>query len=371
MTLMRLVIVTEFEPQDHYQWYMALKKYQTELGIKVTALVIEPVHRKLYPLNDSYWQPLREADAIFVYATRIYLTTNDWWELPKFVKQFMRQDAKMIDQYDDDFWWLFDPQHVWWDTQRSKNPEDHGGPEQFFKDTGILEIADTHLTVISNPPFKKYTIKPTVKLLLPQLERYKLFKYSEKHKIENVAILYHSINKSSISGIIENVIKPNNYPITIFLSSLRRVENFGNLPVGSQVFPYVNCESYVDLLWQNASIGLDDNTGYYGWSRFVMECAIAYIPCVGSTEAVQDLFPELYTAPQDYVKQIELIELLRTNQKFYHQMAEVGHKRCLETLSSYVLCKKLIEIFAGLGTPRTGIPLLPFEPEAQASPHPR
>jgi hypothetical protein len=187
--------------------------------------------------------------------------------------------------------------------------------------------------------------------------------------------MYHSIRKSSISGILENVIKPNNYPVTIFFGTLNQkiIENFRattKLPVNSETFARMQYEAYMDLLWKYSSIGLDDNTGYYGWSRFAMECAIARIPCVGSTEAVQDIFPELHTAPQDFVKQSELIAKLMADKKFYHEIVEAGYKRVYEILSDETLCKKLIEIFNKLKTSKTGeIPQQPL-PEPNQHPHP-
>lgn len=375
---MKLCIVAQFDSKCYFQWYMALEKLASKLGISLTSINASATHKKVFNDFNSnpYWQPLREADAVFVYATRISSrnapTAIDWWELPEFVKQFMRLDAKMVCQYDDEFMWLFDPEHVWW---RFPNPDNHGGPEQFFKDTGILEIPDAHLTVTNNSPFRKYTTKPVFKLLLPQLCRYNLPKYSETHKRKNIAMLIHSIKKSSISGILENIIRPKNYSVSIFSGTLdnRMVEVFRekeHLPVNSEIYPRMAYESYMDLLWQNASIGLDDNAGYYGWSRFVMECAIVYIPCVGSTEAVQDTFPELYTAPQDYTKQIELIERLKTDNVFYHKIIEEGHKRVIEMLSDEKLCVTLIEIFEKIGTPRTGLPPSPPKSESKASPHP-
>jgi hypothetical protein len=241
------------------------------------------------------------------------------------------------------------------------NPENNG-PEDFFKKTGILEIPDAHLVVRGNPfpEFTKYTTKPVFKLLLPQLSRYRIDKYSEHHERLNIAMLLHSIRESSMHDTLENVIRPNNWAVSIFSGTLdanrliefRRKEPF---PVNSEGYPRVDYEPYMELLWRYCSIGLDDNANYLGWSRFAMECAIAYIPCVGSTEAVQDIFPELYTAPHDYAKQTELISRLKTDKAFFHEMAQAGHNRVLEMFDGEKLCRKMLEIFERIGTSKNTI----------------
>ena len=385
----KLCTVAYFDSKDFFQWHIALSKYASKLGLEITTVNASPTHKKVYSdfEHDLYWNPLREADYLFVYCTR-RSTRNEptglsWWTLPKFVKPFMKPTAKMVVQYDDEFVWLFDPKHVWWDVNKMPNPDNLGGPEQFFKKTGILEIPDAYLTVIKNSPYTKYTTKPSFKLLLPQLCRYIPQKYSEVHKGQNIAMLIHSIKQSSIHGILENVIRPNNFSVTVFSGTLdtKAVETFRateKLPVNSEVFERINYDCYTDLLWQNCSIGLDDNVGYYGWSRFAMECAVARVPCIGSTESVQDIFPELHTAPQDYAKQTELIKRLKTDKKFYHEMVELGHKRVLEVLDDEKLCRTLLDIFEKISPSKSNltfkdVPLFhsDYVPDSkQARPHP-
>lgn len=354
----KLCIVTEFNQANFFQWTVALKKYEKELDIELSSVLANFAARRVCkPYKEhQQWKDLREADAVFVYVTRCPTmhhgedVSNDWWKLPFFVKSLMRPDAKMIVQYDDEFMWVFNPHHVWW---KMANPENYG-PDQFFKETGILEVPDAHFVVTNHPFYKSYTTKPVFKMLLPQLCRYKLDKYTLDHKQHNIALMVHSIFTSSISKTLENVIRKQNYPASIFTGNLEVEWKKEQLPVNSEVFPRVDYEAYMDLLWQYAFIGLDDNEGYYGWSRFTMECAIAWIPCVGSSEAVQDIFPELYTATQDYIKQIELIEKLKIDKKFYKEIVESGRKRVLESLSDFTLCKKMMEIFDQLGAPKTG-----------------
>lgn len=385
--LMKIVVVTEFEPKNYFQWLMVLQKYSSELGIIVTSIVASPVYKRVHNnfQTDPYWNPLKEADAIFVYPTKMMRTARDinadeWWTLPRFVKQFMRSDAKMIVQYDDEFVWLFHPNITWWNTK--ENPDNHGGAEQFFKDTGILEIPDAHLTVmVDDCPFKGYTTKPIRFLLLPQLVRHNPTKYSTKHKTKNIVIVIHTPISSSIEKTLENVVRPKNYPITLFLNNTYQnqyqyrngpefCERF-KLPRGSRAYVRLSREPYMEFL-NECSIGLDDCEGYIGWSRFAMECAIAYVPCVGSTPAIKELFPELYTAPQDYAKQIEVIDRLLTDNDFHQKVATYAHTRVLELLDSKKLAEQLITLFKELGAPLTGKPepQRKLEPDPQAQPHP-
>lgn len=353
----KLCIIAHFDSPNFFQWYIALKKYEKELGIVLSSVNGSPVNKKVYKNfhTDPYWQPLREADYVFVYCTRRSSRGEpsglSWWTLPMFAKSLMKPDAKMICQYDDEFVWLFHPEHVWWNIKIMPNPE-NDGPKKFFAESEILEIPDAHLVVRGSPfpEFTQYTTKPVFKLLLPQLSRYCIGKYSESHKGKNIAMLVHSPLNSSIEGILENVIRPNNFAVSIFSGSLddKQVNYFREnvkLPVNSIVYVRMNYDDYEDLLWQDCSIGLDDNSGYRGWSRFAMECAVAYIPCVGSTEAVQDIFPELYTASQDYAKQTELINRLKTDSEFYHKMAQLGHDRVVELMDENKSAKALLNIF--------------------------
>jgi hypothetical protein len=386
---MKLCIVAHFDSWNYFQWLIALEKCGAKLGIEVKSINASPVHKRVHNdfKNDPYWNPIKEADVVFCYMTRRSTrhepTGISWWTLPQFVKPFMKPEAKMIAQWDDEFLWLFDPNGMWWDQSKEPNPDNHGGPEQFFKDTGILEIPDGHFVVTKNSPYQKYTTKPVFKMLLPQLCRYKLGKYSENHVKKNIVIMLHSTLNSSISHVLDNVIRPQNYAVTIFNGTLNRdfVKQFRErekLPVNSEVFERLNAEPYMDLLWRNNSIGLDDNAGYGGWSRFAMECAVAYIPCIGSTESVEDIFPELHTAPRDYKKQIELIERLKTDKNFYHEMVVTGRKRLLELLDDLKLCKEFLDCLEKIGVSKTQLTfdkISPFSPEYkpdknQAHPHP-
>jgi hypothetical protein len=352
MSIFRLALVTPFHQIEFFQWYEALSKNENKLNISVHPVIICPSHLKK-SFSDPYWNQLREADAILVYVTRVNPLDN-WWELPKFVKQIMKPEAKMFVQWDDEFQWLWNAEYTFWGTNAKMANPKFTSPEQFFKDTNILEVPDIHLCVTENPLFKPFTSKPVIQLLLPQLLRYKPEKYTlVQGKPLNIAIMRHHATGSNFMKTIDNVIKPNNFPTSFFnwyneKNGMEYCKEL-SLPVGSRAYGKLPFEAYEDILWKTCSIGIDDPIGYIGWSRFVMECAIAYVPCIGSTDAVKMLFPELYTAPQDYAKQIELIQKLRNEKDFYTKIAEIGRKRCMKELSTENLCTKLVKLFIDSG----------------------
>ena len=84
MSIFRLALVTPFHQIEFFQWYEALSKNEIKLNISVHPIIICPLHLKK-PFSDSYWNQLREADAVLVYVTRVN-TLDNWWELPKFIK---------------------------------------------------------------------------------------------------------------------------------------------------------------------------------------------------------------------------------------------------------------------------------------------
>jgi glycosyltransferase involved in cell wall biosynthesis len=353
MNITRLVIVAPFHQIGFFQWHDALLKNQEKLSISVHPIIITNAHLKK-PITDPYWNQLREADAVLIYVTRVD-PSEDWWALPKFVKQFLKPEAKMLVQTDDEFQWLWDDGYTFW-GKRSPNPK-FSSPEQFFRDTGILEVPDVHLTVTENPLFKSYTTKPVIQLLLPQLIRYQPEQYTFIDNRPNIAIMRHYAVGSSFMKTVDNIIKPNNFPITIFnwYGDKNGVEYCKalNLPVGSRSYSKLPFLTYEDILWKSCAIGIDDPEGYIGWSRFVMECAMAYIPCIGSTDAVKMLFPELLTLPQDFVRQTELLLKLKNDKEFYKQIAEAGRKRCMEELSTENLCRKFVDLLNKINTPKS------------------
>jgi hypothetical protein len=320
-----------------FRWAIALSKY-----LHVTYLHCTMWDRNI-PEYDAYWNPIREADVVYVYAVRCFWADEEWWNLPRFIKKFMKPEAKMIAQWDDEFVWAFHPNWKWWDNKEVKDQEP---PEQFFERTKILEVPDAHLAVISNPLYKPFLKRPFYKLSLPHF-LYHNFNYPRMIHGPNVAMIVHSPFSAKINNTLENVIIPNDISVTVFTSYLDGVPielRLENLPKNSNVFNFRMPEDAFMHFLSECSIAIDDNEGYFGWSRFTMECALLYIPCIGSTEAVQDFFPELYTEHNDYAKQLELINKLKNDKEFYERVVISGHERCLKLLNTDNLCKQFIDI---------------------------
>jgi hypothetical protein len=185
---------------------------------------------------------------------------------------------------------------------------------------------------------------------LPQLIRYKNF--SPEHQGTNIALLRHTGRQASIVHLIENVTKKN--PIDYFqIRWTGSNEPLPILPRGSKVYPNLDPNRFMITLHEECSIAIDDAENYIGWSRFVMECAIAFIPCIGSNHANKLIFPELWTEHKDYTKQQELIEKLQNDKNFYKDIAFRGQKYVMDNLNPEFLCKYFMDTIHTLKPPET------------------
>jgi len=371
---LRICIVTEFEQKGYFQWFEALKRFSRtpkrygnskvvsdSLGhiLSVKSVIMNPSSMKVYPKEHEYWNPIRRADLVFVYCARHHIKDSDkkpwkWYMLPVWTKKFMKKGAKMIAQFDSEFLFLWDKNHVWWDKDV---PEAKGKtPREFFKKTKVLNVADAYFTVLNDVPWAKYTKKPIYYIPLPQLFRYKrLAGYTKKRipKNKKIAVLLHSVKTASYEHTIENVIKPLNLPVILFttrnITHEEKVKILEKLPKGSEVYGQIPRDSYVEFL-NKAYIAIDDNEGYVGWSRFAMECALYCVSCIGSTDAVKHIFPDLHTKPKDYDKQIELIRRLFSDENYYKYTRIYGYLCATRSLSDPNLIMKLLKIaFVDLG----------------------
>jgi glycosyltransferase involved in cell wall biosynthesis len=358
--VVNLCIVTEFEQKDFFQWTMAFQHIQNtphRFGgwfecsnrnghiINLSSVIMNPSTISTYPSDDKYWNSLREADYVFVFCTRQNKKWN-WYNLPFLAKEFMKPSAKMICQFDDEFTWLL---HDFW------NDIDKRNPKQFFGETKVLEVADAYLSVFHEPFWKRYCRKPVYYMPLPQLCRYDMLitvpevkttvvahssplaNMNFKERERNVYTLLHSIKSAKIQPSVDFLSELN---VPIFVIEAKNLDEeiknatiYGQMPREGLMFRL-----------RSAYIAVDDNVGYIGWSRFAMECALSCVPCVGSTEAIKDFFPDLYTEPQDHTKQKELLERLLADEDFYKSQMACGWLSAVKKLSDANLVTKFLKI---------------------------
>ncbi len=338
-----IAIVSEFPQEDFFQWYdiWGNIEEQCKRGVIVKPVLMSRATIS-YPPEHPNWFWLKKADLVFIYCTRVDMRDNwKWWELPIYARKLMRPDAKMIVQYDDEFMWVFNPSSAWWRDEWKVDP--NCTPEEFFKTTGILEVADMYWTVLENPPWAQYTSKPWKYMPLPQLMRYdnSIANAENLHDtlgVENMhgktlALIRHSIRIASIFTVLTEVCERVKLPVTYFPILFGDSPHYPKVRIPVSIFPFSNRDVYMDKLLKDCFIGLDVAENYNGWSRFAMECAVNYIPCVGSNHATKIFFPELYVDQKDYPRQVKLIKQLLNDKAFYKRMAEEGHKICLEHLN--------------------------------------
>ena len=358
---MRICLVTDFGQDEYFQWKEVWNiDMQIKYGVIVCSKIINPSTLGLYPDNHPYWRELKIADVVFVYSTRTIPPDApynikgieyrwNWYDLPKLAKKYMRPEAKMIAQWDDEFIWLQHPEWVWW----AEIPDTHGGPDQFFKDIGILEVPDMFFTVLDEPYWNQYVGNKPVKYMpLPHLWRYSsemvnadlAYQTKDLNKMHksSVAILKHTSHAATVYDTMKNVINKVGLPVTYFSTqwSEPTIPKY-KVPVTTHLF--INRDIYMATLLNDCNIAIDDADKYIGWSRFVMECAINYIPCIGSNHATKLFFPDLYTNHNDYPKQIELIKQLLKDEQFYKRVVEEGNQKMKIHLNPERLCGEMID----------------------------
>ena len=353
---MKICIVTEFEQENFFQWTIALNGISKH---QIVSLVMNPEVLVFYNEKSNYWNPIREADVVFVYCVRQNKRWK-WFKLPFFVKKRMNKNAKMICQFDLEFLWLFYPEHFAWSEI---DPWSKGKtPKEFFEETEVLEIADAYIAFF-NPELEKYTSKPIFNIPLPQLVRYQSFLFNEpsnddlQKKTKKIAIIHHSVKSAHVSHTIENLIvnTKSTHPILLFNcrsnDTLENLNLIKDVPLRgkSEVCGQINRDSYMQML-EKCYVAVDDNEGYNGWSRFVLECALTHTPCVGSTIAVKEFFPELYTKHKDYKTQNILIEKLYNDKEFWFRMAKDGKTNVLNKMDTTKLVNDFIKVVEKVNT---------------------
>jgi hypothetical protein len=356
---MIIAIVTEFPADAKFQWRAAWsEEMQQKLGVMVKSVCIAPETIFWYDNSSINWYWLRRADVIFCYASRTGLDKwagNEkwkWFNVPIHAKRFTKPDAKMIIQFDDDLIFVHDPTYVWW----KDDPSEGLSPDTFFKKYPILDIGDVYCHVVEKPKFAPYCKKPLVYLPLPQTVRH-IEWFDSNHKGNLVALIRHTSRAANVTHIVKNVTK--DMPICYFQVNYVYSEDSGihaTLPIGSKTYPSLDPHIFMNTLHETCRYAIDDAEGYIGWSRFVMECAIAGIPCIGSNNANRLIFPDLCTEHKDYDKQRELLERLKIDKEFYESCLAKGRDYIKKELDPEFLCRRLLELARSLNPPDTPVP---------------
>lgn len=346
-----VALVTEFPQDTRFQWRAAwndemMRKY----NCFVKSVAMGPEYFFWYPNTHIYWDWIKKADLVFAYCSRTSTEKTDkgqpwlWYKLPNRCRELMKPEAKLICQFDDDLIFVHDEDFVWW----RDNPLKERTPQQFFDETKILDVGDMYFYVTENPKFTPYCHKPFMYFPLPQAMRYYNFVASPT-KGNNVALIRHSSRVASVVHTVKNVVR--NHPVTYFNSRWGGAiqEEVKMMPSGSKIYDQTSQMNYMKLLQSQCHIGIDDAEGYFGWSRFVMECAIADIPCIGSFHANKLIFPELFTQHKDYKLQKELLERTFTDRDWYSNILVKGKQYVKTELDPEKLCKNFIDIAKSIG----------------------
>ena len=346
MNKIKLCIVTEFVQEDYFQWTIALKNRPE---FELESLVVTPLSIFNFGPDDDFWKPVKNADVVFIYLVR-RIETWEYYKLPMIVKEHMREDARLIVQEDLDYLWAWYPTHHHWETN-IRWTEDKT-PEQFFQNK-ILEVADAHLAFFNRERLSKVTSRPVYELNLPQLVRYQLYLKEDIikedfQKRKGMAVLRHSVHSAHAKHTIEQI---KEYPCNYFSSRImdNEVTQKDLFQSKGRLYSKMDREAYLHFLKQNR-VAVDDNEGYIGWSRFAMECAIQGVPCVGSTMAVKELFPDLYTEHKDYQRQKVLLDKLYNDIDFWYDQVTQGRENVYSVLNTEVLIDNFILIIEEIKT---------------------
>jgi len=351
-----IVIVTEFPSGSFFQWHDVWNiEKQNKNNVSIVNVEVSPEKIKQLPPDHKYWNTLKEADGVFVYVSRFCLKESwEWFKLPVEVKKFMKPNAKMICQFDDELIWMVHQENEWWGEEYDYKFD--GNFEKFFVESNILNVADAYFTVLEEPWWKKHCSKPIFYMPLPQLSRYpKEYPYPRLTN-GNIAVIRHMSRTGSSDSLIKNVTNPLRKRTSYFycstnMNSQDRLDKIKELDLssGSFLFGFLFRDHYLDYL-SHCLIGIDDSEHYVGWSRFVMECAFLNIPCISSNYAGKLFFPELYVKHGDYETIKDHTERLFRDKKFCNDIAILGKERVMEHLNPDRLCESFTKRFIEIGT---------------------
>jgi len=345
----KICIVMDTNP--NFVWVKAFKKYvKNHPYIIFDSVFVDFDVITNHSINDSYWNPIKNADIVFIYlGTRNHIYNGKCWEwyveIPKFVKQIANPAAKIIIQFDDELNWMFNVKNKLYNLEM-----DESWLEEKAKDKNKIiremdELVDAHFIVSENPLYVKYCRKPVYYMPLPQLEKMDIPTFDVdliNNKTNNIALLQHRFSNSSVLHSLQNVTFKFDIPVVVFSGEKNQTINCENYNV--KEITNISRSQFLQKLREEIKIALDDNENYIGWSQFAFECAVLGVPVIGSTKAVKEFFPDLYTKHKDYNKQIFLINKLLKDKQLYLTMARNGYHKAVFKLNSEKLCDDFLTI---------------------------
>ena len=273
-----------------------------------------------------------DADFIFIFAANYGPHQVEperkpiwkWYELPHFAKRFMDAGTKCGA--------IFDVE----DNIEVGNSY----PKEWFSSINDMDIMFTGVKI---PEWSRFYGKPIRYIIEPK----KMVEHSPVWKSGgNVAAIRHTPFVTSAEHTLDNVLIPFGVPYTYFHSGWSSApvipHRYDDLSTNSNFIWGLPWEKYLHAI-SLCYVAIDDNEGYYGWSRFGYECAMMGVPVIASDHAYSAIqfFPSLETKHRDYVKQKKLLDDLYSSPERTYKLAVSGQKKMKEMLDPDVCIERL------------------------------
>jgi len=332
---MKIALVTEF-PIDACRWHQLLSRKLPKFGHEYIPVYFpNRIRRENENIDLSR---LKDADFVFVYASN-YCHGYDvelewkWWKLPLEVKKYLKPETKMAAMWDFEGW------------LESGLEEPEGLKE-------VMDVTDIMFTIFpdENPKWKRLTDKPVKYMPFPlHAERFKIavrLRHTERER-KYLLVVRHSPTIASANHTIDNIASkirdPMIYLSTAWASAPTMIIKWANINPESIIYGYLQDSYEFFRVLRICYAAIDDNEGYYGWSRFIAQCAIVGVPVVTTENSGfgSVIFPELCTKHKDYCAQIELLERLRNDEDFRNNISKLGFSRLMKHVNTSACLNRL------------------------------
>jgi hypothetical protein len=322
MGYLKLVMISE-NPLENTMWHKYLTEQGKQHDIEYTGIYSPDL------MDDEKFEPnhMIDADFVFIYAANYGHKAGikpiwKWYELPYYAKRFIDSKTKCGAIFD---------------------VEDHiesgrGYPKEWWNSVNAMDMMFTGVRV---PDWSRFTDTPIVYIVEPK----PMVEHIPKLKLSgNIAVLRHTPIEASAFHTIENTILKTGKHYTYFHSGWSSAPK---LPV---LYPSEWDDIVWNLKWEEylkevakCFIAIDDNEGYYGWSRFGYECAMMGVPVISSDHAYSayQFFPELRVEHKDYTTQRMLIHALYDDPDTVYRLAIKGMENMRQHLDPDVCIERL------------------------------